>query len=129
MGVRIVKEMPGSVASGTSCSNGMKECEVYRASKMNERQGKCLDILLGNVTEGYDLVYIGIGKRMVLEGSLKRQCLKLVNCTCGKRNTPCSRNGIIYKSNSVNRIIFYYYLQMYTSNSTNNHVILPKDLS
>ena len=45
IGVRIIKEMPGLVASKTSCSNGMKECKVYRAGKMNERQEKCLHTL------------------------------------------------------------------------------------
>lgn len=27
----------------------MKECEVYRPSKMNEKQEKCLQILVGNL--------------------------------------------------------------------------------
>jgi len=51
--------------------------------------------------------------------------------------TALAENGIhlapemenFIKSNSVNRISFYYDLQMYTSKSTNKHVILPKDLS
>jgi len=82
---------------------------------------------------------IGIDKRILLEGSVKKQCVscvcvcvcvcEAVDCTRGKRKPPCSRNGRIYKSKSVNRISFYYYLQMYTCNPTYKHVILPKDLS
>jgi len=89
--------MPGLVASKTSCSNGMKECKVYRAGKMNERQEKCLHTLWRNVRGRYDLGYIGIDKRIMLEGSVKGQCLKLVDCTSRKRNPPCSRNGKFYK--------------------------------
>jgi hypothetical protein len=45
----------------------MKGCEVYRTSKLKERQEKWLKILVGNLRGRDHLGYIGVDKRTVLE--------------------------------------------------------------
>lgn len=44
---------------------------------MNKRQEKCLQILVGKLRGRDHLGYTGIDKRIVLEGSVKKQCVKL----------------------------------------------------
>jgi hypothetical protein len=94
----------------------MKDCVVYRASKMNDGREKCLQILVGDLRGRDHLGGIGIDKGIVLERRVKKECVKLWTALA---ENGIFRNGKIYKPNSVNRISFYYYLRIYTSNSTN----------
>ena len=64
------------------------ECEVYRESKMNERQEKFLQMLVVNLRERDHLGNTGIDERIVLEGSVKKQCVW--NCGLHLRKTESS---------------------------------------